>query len=65
MAEEADNGKTVRNTVKLPVSGCKISVTNKFLMKLPVLSASLAKSCQSVGAWSLKVSSYLVQHRLP
>lgn len=41
MAGEADNGKTVRNIVKLPVSGCKISVRNKFLVQLPVLSASL------------------------
>lgn len=43
MAGEADNGKTIRSIVKLPVSGCKISVKNKFLMQLPALSASLAK----------------------
>lgn len=44
MAGEADNGKTIRNTVKLPVSGCQISVRNKFLVQLPVLSASVLKN---------------------
>lgn len=44
MAGEADNGKTVQNIVKMSVSGCIISVGNKFLVQLPALSASLAKS---------------------
>lgn len=48
MAGEADNGKTVQNIVKMSVSGCIISVGNKFLVQLPFLSSSLAKSRQFV-----------------
>lgn len=44
MAGEADNGKTIRNIVKLPVSHSKTSVRKKFLMQLPVLSALLIKT---------------------
>lgn len=52
IAGEADNGKTIRNIVKLPVSDCKTSVRNKFLVQLPVLSASLAETlavCMCTG----------------
>lgn len=44
MAGEADNGRTIQNIVKMSVSGGIISVRNKFLVQLPILPASLAKS---------------------
>lgn len=43
-ADKAGNGKIIRNVVKLPVSGCKISVRNKFPIHLPFLFASVAKN---------------------
>lgn len=41
MAGEGDNGKAIRNIVELPVSDCKSSLRNKFIMQLPLLSASV------------------------
>lgn len=49
MVGEADNGKTIQNIVKMPVSGCFISYRNKFLVQLPVLPVSLAKNLAVCG----------------